>query len=301
MELIIEEPHNKFVLQIYLGKRFRYPSVTDVVFVSSDRIVVAHRYACKLYYIQFSDPCYSHHRIVDELVLHVNGKQHQTEMMDISGNTIYLISYSEYLTIIDIVADTLCVRKTVLLNQTQSPYHGIQVYMNYVYITPSNKAAGDDRIIVWNTEHDNIAHKLTSPDIGPNIRIKDIAFLSDTRIILLGNYKTINAMTNKGHTFNGFIGLYTHEFRELDIVPYSTTHFDSVTSKDGVFYATGSDLEGGYIYVGSTVDDKLSAIVKHPVQDFPHGITVYNDKLAYTSYATSAVYITDVASYAQNT
>jgi hypothetical protein len=292
MEIILEEPLNRFATKIYNGTRYRYPSVTDVVFVTPDRIVATHRYACKLYYIQLEGANY---RILDELTLYVNGQMYQTEMMDIRDTTIYLISFSERLTIIDIVHDKLQVRQGMSLNSTNTQYHGIQVHKNLLYLTPSNKAVGDDSIIVWNTDTHAIVQRI---DIGSNVRIKDITFLSDERIVLLGNYKTTTNMTMHGHTFNGFIALYTRDFKQLDVVTYTTTHFDSVTSKDGIFYATGDDANDGYIYVGSADNDKLTPIKQHKVQDFPHGIAIHGNKLAYTSYATSGVYITDVVNFA---
>ena len=295
MEIILEEPLNRFATKLYNGTRFRYPSVTDVVFVTPDRIVAAHRYACKLYYIQLEEQNY---RILDELTLYVNGQMYQTEMMDIRGTTIYLISFSERLTIVDIVHDKLHVRQGISLNSTNTPYHGIQVHKNLLYLTPSNNAVGDDSIIVWNTDTNAIVQRIQSPDVGSNVRIKDITFLSDERIVLLGNYKTTTNMLMPGHTFTGFIGLYTRDFKQLDIVTYTNIHFDSVTSKDGIFYATGDDTKDGYIYVGSTDNDKLTPIKKHKVQGFPHGIAIHGDKLAYTSYTTSGVYITDVVNFA---
>ena len=296
MEIVFAEPLPANEPLLYLGQRQRYPSVTDVVFVSSDRIVVAHRYACKLYYIELVADS---HRILDEIVIYNGAKKQQTEMMDIRGSTLYLISYTDSLTLIDIVGDSLKVRSQTVLNKTRSPYHGIQVHGNKVYITPSNKAKGDDRIIVWNTETDRIDNRIQSPDLSANVRIKDITFLTEDRIVILGNYKTATPMTTPGHVFDGFIGLYTGDFRELHTIQYAATQFDSVVSKDGTFYATGSDLTSGYIYVGSLdptdQTDRRIRINKYPVQDFPHGISICANKLAYTSYTTSAVYIVDVS------
>jgi hypothetical protein len=295
MEIILKEPVLPSDLPIYLGNRSRFPTVTDVVFVSENRIVVAHRNACKVYYIELEET--KKYRILDEIVLYVNGRPHRTEMMDIRNSSIYLISYTEYLTIIDIIGDKLHIRQSIPLNKTHSPYHGIQVSGNNVYITPSNKRNGDDSIVVWNTITNRIQERIQSPDIGSTIRIKDITFIREDRIVLLGNYKVETDMMTPGHIFHGFIGLYTLDFRKICHVEFDTTQFDSVTSKDGIYYATGADLEGGYIYKGGLINDELSPIQKYSVHDFPHGICIYGTKLAYTSYTTSAVYITELDEY----
>jgi hypothetical protein len=296
MEIILQEPLTQYAAAIYLGNRKRHPSVTDVVFVSEHRIVVAHRYGCKLCYIQLNSP--TEYTILDELLLTIRDKPHPTEMMDIVGSTIYLISFTPYMSIIDIRGDKLHVRTSIRVNNSLTPYHGIQAANNVVYITPANIFVGDDRIVVWDTEKNKIAKYIQSPNLTSDVRIKDITFVTEDRVVLFGVYKG-NDMLNAGHSSNGFIGLYTKDFVQLDRIEFENVHFDSVTSKDGTFFGTGADMEGGYIYVGTIGGDKLSPIVKHRVQDFPHGIAVYNDKLAYTSYKTSAVYITDIATFMQ--
>lgn len=297
MEIVLKEPLPQNELPLYTGNRSRYPSVTDIVFVSHDRIVVAHRYACKLYYIELDETLPLKYRILDTIVLKINGHSHLTEMMDIHNSTIYLISYTEYVTIIDVIGDRLRVRKSMALNHVSTPYHGIQIFEDSVYITPSNKGVGDDTIIVLDALTTRIMKRLQLSNMASQIRIKDITFISKDRIVLLGNYKVKTSMIMPGHIIHGFIGLYTKDFVKIHSVSFISTHFDSVTSKNGIFYATGSDLEGGYIYTGRIENDTIAAIKKHIVADFPHGISIYNTKLAYTSYATSAVYITDISNY----
>ncbi len=296
MDIVLEETLMHFVCTIYMGERSRGASLTDVAFVSQNRIVAAHRCASKLYYIQLNDS--GGYTILDELVLTIRDKPHPTEMMDVIGSTIYLTSYTEYMTIIDIRDEKLVVRSSTRLNYVDTPYHGIEIFGNFVYVTPSNKVTGDDRIVVWNIAKNKVEDRIELPNIGKIVRIKDVTHISEDRIVLIGIYKTgAGDMTAAGYKSNGFIGLYTGKFEELDRVEVESVHFDSITSKDGYFFATGADMEGGNIYVGSIVNDKLSPIVTHPTEDFPHGIAVYNDKLAYTSYKTSALYIRDIATY----
>ena len=52
MDIVIEEPVNKFANKLYQGQRWRYPSMTDVKFINDEYIVAAHRYGCKVYVIR---------------------------------------------------------------------------------------------------------------------------------------------------------------------------------------------------------------------------------------------------------
>jgi hypothetical protein len=296
MEINLQESLMHFECKIYMGNRSRGASLTDVAFVSQNRIVAAHRCAAKLYYIQINDD--GGYTLLDELILTIHNKPHPTEMMDVVGSTIYMTSFTEYMSIVDIRENRFVLRSSTRMNYVGTPYHGIEVFRNFVYVTPSNKATGDDRIIIWNIEKNKIESRIELPNIGKSVRIKDITHVSEDRIVLLGAYKCEERdMMAAGYTSNGFIGLYTNDFVELDRVEFEGVHFDSVTSKDGTFFGTGADMEGGYIYVGTIDGNSLSPIVKHPAQDFPHGIAVYHDKLAYTSYSTSSLYITDIATY----
>ena len=55
----------------------------------------------------------------------------------------------------------------------------------------------------------------------------------------------------------------------------------------------------GYIFIGKIDKDKLIFVKKVACNNFPHGIDVYNNKLAYTSYANSSVTIHSLDEFIQ--
>ncbi len=60
----INEPLNAYARPIYLGNYERYPTLTDIKFLTKDRIIVAHRYSSKLYIIQLEP-----YEVIDEMVV----------------------------------------------------------------------------------------------------------------------------------------------------------------------------------------------------------------------------------------
>lgn len=287
MDIVINEPLNKFANKIYQGQRWRYPSMTDVKFIDDEYIVAAHRYSCKVYVIRLHNN--NTFTIVYTLIMTYNGNSYQTESFVIVNNKIYMISFSNVMTIIDILPDyTLQQKQSVILDNSNIPFHGIALLNQNIYITPSRKTIGTEYILsynIWNGEIKNIA------TLGDNIRVKHLTFFDNELIVVVMNYKTDTSMAQQGHTFNGSIRLYTIGYELLDNAEIPLTHFDCVVCKGNVFYATGADLIGGYIYKGVVNDRKIKSIIKYQVNDFPHGIDIRNNVIAYTSYSTSGIHI----------
>ncbi len=253
--------------------------------MSDTRIIAAHRYACKLYVIDI-DHANNSHKIVSSLVMTHKGKKHQTEMLEIVGNRLFVICYSPMLFIFDLSpAGILTKRSAIQLNSVGTPYHGIQHHNGFLYLTPSNQSVGDDRIVKFNILDNSIEHTKSF-----DTRIKDIGFCESGEVVLIGNYKEKKSMTDPGLTFNATIRIYNAGFEETDRREIPLTHFDAVAMRGNEFYATASDMEGGWIYHGTVHEGKIETLDKERIADFPHGINICGDVLAYTSYATSSIY-----------
>lgn len=288
MEIIITEPLNKFSSKIYQGERWRYPTMTDVKFINDTYLVAAHRYGCKIYVIHLQSNTFT---IVHTLIMNYKGKPYQTESFVIVNNTIYMISFSNVMTIIDILPDyTLEQRCSIQLCNSFIPYHGISFHKNLVITTPSKRTIGTEYIMSYDITTREIK-KIVS--LGDNIRVKAITFVPNDLVVVVVNYKTETSMIEKGHMFNGSIRLYTSDYVLVSNVEIPLTHFDAVISRDNIFYATGADLNGGYIFKGVVCNGQLVDITKHQTEDFPHGIDIQNNKIAYTSYKTSGIHFID--------
>jgi hypothetical protein len=79
----------------------------------------------------------------------------------------------------------------------------------------------------------------------------------------------------------------------LDSVDIPYTHFDAVCRDERSFYATGANLQHGYIFKGNVQNNIISKLCAYQVHDFPHGIDVIDNTIAYTSYSTSGIHFMD--------
>lgn len=305
------EPATPMMLPIYLGDRQRYPSVTDVLLLRRPGtkpllFAVAHRYAAKIYLTEVDVDQRERHLFV--IKTQHDGMVHYVESMefDEERKKIYVICYSEYLLTYRFVEEgegpRLLFERAVRLG-SHIRYHGMKLHQDCLYLTPSmSDIDGQPTEILKCDLETGREERLTSPDILPNYRVKDIIFVGTDRVILVINYKIQKKMTQRGAVFHGFLGLYRWpELQQLDKVEYSHVHFDrGVLDRSGpgpsIFYITGGDRKGGYLWRGHVEGAEIQMMEKIQVADFPHGIRVESMEggakkmLLYTSYGTDSMY-----------
>lgn len=289
MDIIINEPPTHFTQLIYQGPRSRLATMTDVKFLAPDRILAAHRYSGKLYHIQLGPD--GSHQILDTLTLKHNGQLHQTEAFVVVNNVVYMICFTNLLFIIDLLPNQVLIQRQVMQLNTGITYHGIAAHKGSIYITPStNKRQDDNRLVVYDIASGSIKYL---PPLGDDVRVKSLAFMSDGYIIVIVTYKNVIPMTVKGHISDSAVRLYTSDFVLLDTVEVPLTTFDSVDVCDNgnTFIATGANLIGGYLYVGTVEAGQIASLTLHVVHDFPHGINLNGSTIAYTSYTTSGIHL----------
>lgn len=283
--ITITEPRPKDCNPLYLCNRTRYPTVTDVKFLNATHLLVAHRYAGKLYLVEMTG---AQHTVISSIQITRNGIAQQNEAFTVIGNTVYLIDFAEYLYIIKIENDTLVQQETIKLNETSAPYHHIVPHGEHLYFTPSTQTEKkNEPFLIYNP---TTRKKQKIESVSPKYRYKSIGFLPNDNIILLINHKSQTTLTNRAHISHGAIKLYSPDWQELHSVEFNKIHFDHMIVKNHYFYVTTADSVGGYIYWGYVTDNKISNVYKFPTADFPHGIDIYDNTLAYTSYSSSAVY-----------
>lgn len=302
---IIENPKGHYTPILYYKTKSRTHTLTDVSIVSKELIVVIHRFAGKVYLIKLEydeDGKINKYHLLDSLKIKYGGSQYQTEMLTRKDNRLYIITYTSYLVIVDIV-DNKNLKFIKEINLVPgSCYHGLEINNNNLYIVPAI-VEGPMHIIRISLNPENINYqfkKIVTPEFKINTgkyRIKDITFLSNGNMILpiiLNNEKV--GMLDYNHTSDGFLGLYNSNFKLLDKLPLKDIQMDSIIAdKKDTFYLTIQEKEGAFIYKGTinNNNNKIGNIKKIKVDDFPHGIDINEEcnMLGYTSYATSSVYL----------
>jgi hypothetical protein len=167
-------------------------------------------------------------------------------------------------------------------------------------VTPSKKQTGTEYILSVNTQNNQVSNVAT---LGEDVRVKGLAFLSNGLIVVVVNYKQNTSMIVKSHFFNGGIRLYSSEYVLLDNIDIPYTHFDCICSDIYDFYATGANLQNGYIFHGkiNIKNNTIETLYAYEVNDFPHGIDIFENKLAYTSYSTSGIHLLDKSTLCKGT
>jgi len=300
---ITENPTGHYTPILYYKTKSRTHTLTDINIVSKELIVVIHRFAGKVYLIKLEyddNGKINKYHLLDSLKIKYGGSQYQTEMLTRKDNRLYIITYTSYLVIVDIV-DNINLKFIEEINLVPgSCYHGLEINNNNLYIVPAI-AEGPIHIIRMSLNPENINYqfeKIVTPEFkmnNGNYRIKDITFLSNGNIILpiiIKNEKS--GMLNYNHSDDGFLGLYDMNFELLDKLPLKDIQMDSIIAdKKDNFYLTIQEKEGAFIYKGNINNNMIGNIKKIKVDEFPHGIDINEEcnMLGYTSYATSSSYL----------
>ncbi len=308
MKIKFVEINDKNLQKIYLKDKSRFPSVTDIKFINRELIIVAHRFAYKLYLIKINFESESYQILDTYLTMDDKKNVHFCESFEIKYDEIsknyklYMIFFSNYLWIFDInMNDYKFISKKIIKLNNQNTYHGIKIYNNHLYLTPSNMLTNNksNNILEMNLKKYNETY-MSIGDIKDNYRLKDISFINNDYVLLVINYKTNIKLATKNQITNGAFALFTFpSLQLLDKIEFNHVHFDKSIIYNNFFYITTQDEESGKIYKGTIdlIHNKIIMLNKIVVDDFPHGLDIYQDLFAYTSYGTDSVNIESFKKY----
>ena len=133
MEYIFNEIIPTYWKQGYFsfGSQKRIATVTDVKFISDNKLIVAHRGAAKLFLIEIDNNTY---KIIDSLLLNIDGKYYHPDLISIQNNRIYMTAYTNMSCIVDIIDNKLNIVKLVKIHEYIN-YHGCFIMNNLVDIS----------------------------------------------------------------------------------------------------------------------------------------------------------------------
>jgi len=270
----------------FFGNKSRYDTLTDVVFLSDTKLVCADRQDKMLYLININYENKSFN------ILHRIQVPYNPDLMDIVNNTIYIVNLNSYITVCEIINNTLRFVKTMMLDN-EFQYHGIcpnPFIKNQLSLTSTRK---HNVLTIL-----NIDTKSRNNYIIPRLEnkfLKDAVFVDRNHLIILGSD---NGPKTGTLSYNSYIHLYEYNsgiFTFIDGLTYQNCHVDSVVFHNGKYYVTAQLNEKGYILNGSIEDKYLIPAKDIETVDFPHGLAISPSKhfLGFTSYSTSSLYILD--------
>ncbi len=296
MEIKIDEPFKGSKSQhIFFGKESRIPSHTDVKFISKNRLVIANRFASKLYLVDIRNHKFS---IIDTLLIKYNGKLDYPDLIDFYNNKIYIVNFNSVLHIVEIKHDVLRFQKSVVLD-TNFNYHGLHVFENKLYAVTTVSHNNSPYVI---TEYDLTTEKKRNIQIqGNNHRMKDIMFVNKDFAIICTNFNDREiGLGKQKEIYDAEILLCSFDgnvFKVLDSKTFEGCHIDSIMIYKDTFYSTATfDTCGSFVLKGSIQETKLCEIQKIKCPAFPHGLDIYEDKIALSCYGTHSTLIYPLSS-----
>jgi hypothetical protein len=273
----------------FFGEQVRIPSHTDVAFLSKDRLIIAHRFSGKFFLVQVKGESFE---ILDSYKIIYKGKYEFPDLIHAYKNRIYIVNLNNILHILEVTNDKLQYVKSFPVHASYG-YHGLHAFASKVFLVSTTKLKENPFVVTeYNVDSSKCLHYHI---IGNTNRMKDISFLTDTVCVILTSYNDRDiGLGKEKEVYDGEILLCefnNKEFIVIDRVEKSPCHFDSVVSKDGKIYCTAVEPSGSYILTADIVHNKITNLQNHPCAPFPHGIDIYENYLAYSSYGTSTTYI----------
>ena len=294
MKIVFESSNKKYGFPFrVIGNAGRYDTLSDCDFLNDNIIVCGDRQMAKLYLIEF-DYEKDTYNVLDSIDAVVNSKPIHSELIHILGNKVYSISYTSELFSCEIIENKFHSLNLININPGDA-YHGLISDGNEsLYLTNMIK----NTILHYNLR--NGSKKIIQCSCG--VRMKDAAIIDNKYMLVIssdkgpinGTFTKDGKVSPQGNFYDSHILImdringtclrrYTLEKTQIDgCFFYKNYAFVTCTRYDGTGYLWRAFLTSDYNFI---------EIHEINCAGFPHGISIHNDILAYTSYSDSALYI----------
>jgi hypothetical protein len=300
------EPIPNYIKPLYYKDFFRYPSVTDINFISNEYVIVIHRYSAKVYLIKLEYDENDKNKIINYNIIDTlkikygNNEQVKTEMLTRINNRLFIITFTDDLVIVDIINNTTLSQIKAIKLVNGSNYHGIKYHKDYIYIVPSIVNKKNSYLHILKLCPITLKKQLIITDeFKKNTglwRLKNIAFLPNNNILLAIIINNgITSMFNKNHSDKGYLALYSPNYKLLNNKTPKCIHIDGLITKDYTYYMTVRDDRGAFIEIGNIdLQNNINLLKEIKVPDFCHGLDIHNKLFGFTSYKTNSAYILEL-------
>jgi hypothetical protein len=283
--------------EFYFNNEKRVATVTDVTFISSNLLVVAHREVAKLYLVKLSG---SDHEIIHEKPLRTTWlpsrkRFFHPDLMAVKDNLIYMTDYSNRCAVFQLDGNKFIFKN--VLKVGRNIYHGCFLENNSLLLG----SVRDGIVQLLDTKTQRTSQIKFDPQSAPinerNVRIKTIGKQEDYLIIGMDRPKV-----NPGHANDGgdsWVGLFErndHRLKCVSLIKYENSQLDGHATNMGFHFFTTHDgnRKKGVIQIIKEENAELKVIHSVVCESFPHGIDVLDGKIAYTSYKKRSVNVYDL-------
>ncbi|MCH2107292.1 MAG: hypothetical protein MK291_11700, partial [Planctomycetes bacterium] len=263
-----------------------------VKFLSRDRLVVAHRAAAMVYLIDISQEL---PRVVHSLRLgyyeRLSWKYFHPDLMALDGDTLYLSAYRDRYAVVRIREDRLTLEGVQAVEGDK--YHGCAVQDDAILL--GGVRTGQIKRV---SKVDGSVAPLDVEMSEPR-RIKMISAQGELYFLSLD--RQVGAPEKPGCSGDAWFSRYRVEggrLVEVDSVSFAGCLIEGAVSSHGLHFVSMHDAveERGYV-VTLRAKDTLEIVKKTPCEDFPHGLDIHEEALAYSSYSTSSVHIRPLSEF----
>ena len=269
----------------YLNDQKRIATVTDVKFISKNKLIVAHRAAAKLYLIEVKDNMCNvlHSLILDTGDSDLHRRYYHPDTIYLHNNTIYMTDFTHKCCVVDVANNRMALNRIFDINPS-GHYHGCHVDNNNVMF--GEMEAGKI------TLSDITTKKITNLYTNINKGVKAIS--THGRHVMLGVDKSLDPTCTIGARANSWFYLYELDNNKLvflDSLKFPNSQVDgSKYYKNHYFFSLqDGNTKYGSIVILTIVDDKIKIIKNVKCKDFPHGFDIYDDQFIYSAYSDSSI------------
>ena len=288
MKIAFESSPTRFNFPFRLiGSAGRYDTISDCEFIDESHIVCVDRQMAQLYLIRF-DLSGSTYTILDTTTVVCNDVPQHFELISLrrtpSGVHLYSITYSNTLFSCTIINNKFGNFRTTIINRDDS-YHGVYAFGDSVYVTNMSRPTI--------TEYNTKSHSRKSIVCSEGVRMKDVFVIDDMHILALSSDRGPITNVTYNPPYDSHVFIYNRHTGAV-----VAKHTLKNTQIDGCFYnaphcyVTCTNSDGGdYLFRAKIDGYTFSEPTSIPCAGFPHGISIYRNLIAYTSYTDSALYI----------
>jgi len=271
----------------YIFDKTRYDTLTDCHIINNNLLICANRQAALIYLVYFSLDK-NEYKILDQCESIINNEPIHIELFKEINGYYYATSYTNKLLLFTVCDQKIKIIKSINLD-ANCLYHGLCTSNNFIYVTNSHYEP--DGLL---TKYDIIN------DSYINIRIKECKNLriKDMYIDCINNHylllTTSSGPDDKYVFYDSEIFLYSlvdNNFIFLDSYKLLNTHVDSIILNKNNYYITSQSIDKSCILKFIIDNNKFKLITKIDIENYPHGISSYENILAYTSYGNCSVII----------
>lgn len=277
---------NKFNKKIKnFGNKSRFETITDLVFINDNLLVSADISDKVLHLVEFEYDS-KKYKIIYSL-----DTPHHPDLIEICGNTIYIVNLNEYLTICEVIDNKKLVLKNNILIKYGYQYHGVCVNPNNskeLFLASTRRY----KFLTLYKVKEGVLNDYAIPKLE-NSYLKDMTFIDSEKVLIIGSDGGPNKDTI---VYISYLNLYKYvngKFTFLDGITYKDCHMDAVVYVNGRYFVTAQLKESGCILTGTIESGFIIPMENRATDDFPHGLALTPSKkyIGHTSYSTGTVNI----------